>query len=83
MKVVFEEIKVWAWKKSNALSWARDKNRLGERSGEGRVLEGLEVTMLWQAKKEISLLFILCNILLLQNWKCWMGLWLSHVLDFK
>lgn len=32
--------------------------------------------------KNRILLFILCNILLLQNWKCWMRLWLFHVLDF-
>lgn len=31
MKVVFDEIKVLGMKKSNALSWARDRHRLGER----------------------------------------------------
>lgn len=49
---MFEEIKVLGMEKNhNALSWARHKNRLGERSGEDRVVEGLEVTMIWQAKK--------------------------------
>lgn len=45
------KLKCWAWKKSDALSWATNKNRLGERSGEDRVLEGLEVTVLWQTEK--------------------------------
>lgn len=32
MKVVFDEIKVLGMKNSNALSWARDRHRLGKRS---------------------------------------------------
>lgn len=39
-KQCLRRLKCLAWKKSNTLSWARDKNRLGERSGEDRVLEG-------------------------------------------
>lgn len=36
MKVVFDEIKVLGMKKSNALNWARDRQRLGERSRKDR-----------------------------------------------